>query len=728
MTSTEFDTGLGTRTWVAPAVFTLTVLTSASLLFFVQPLFTRIVLPHIGGAPAVWTTAMLFFQTVLIAGYLYAHLSARYLPPLAQAGLHVALWASALVFLPLSIPADWRYDATAAAEWQTLALYAAGVGLPFMVLSANAPLLQAWYARTNGPSASDPYFLYGASNFGSLVALLAFPLAAEPLFGLTDIGAGWALVFLALGPMFLACGLLARSRAPAGSAAQDSGSELVSWRRLGLWAFLAFVPSSLMLGVTTRLTTDLGSIPLLWVVPLALYLISFIIAFMNRDILSEGNLRRLLTVSLIVTVVLTSGLLEGLAAGLLLAGFFGVAVVSHRLLYLKRPGARHLTIYYVTMSVGGALGGLFNSMAAPLLFDRAAELPITAGLAVLLLAVGAARPARTDLAHGLIAGAIAVLPISLAPLVVPDDASTLAFIGVAAVLAVSLQLLRNRPAASATAALATLVVASLSAQHAAVFRDRSFFGAHEVVEKDGLRIYRNGTTVHGAQRIADDGRAPAPLTYYTAGGPMGQIMSSTIARDDARIGIIGLGVGSLACYSRGTQDWHFYEIDAAVDRIARNPALFGYVSACAPDAPTHLGDARIVLAAETPLPYDILVVDAYSSDAVPVHLTTIEALTLYRDRLAPGGIVVFHISNRFYAIDRPLGRGAEALGLKALIQRHDPGSRPGDLSASATTVVAMGLPGGAIDELAADDRWQPLASDGGPLWTDDHANPLAILN
>jgi hypothetical protein len=717
---------------IAPVLFTLTIFTSAALLFFVQPLFTKIVLPQIGGAPAVWTTAMLFFQTILIAGYLYAHLSTRYLGPRAQIGLHLVLWAAALLFLPLAVPAGWTYRPTGSAALQTLVLYALGVGLPFAVLSANAPFLQAWYARSGGPAADDPYFLYGASNLGSLIALLAFPLVAEPFFGATRIGQGWAAGFVVLGALLAACGIVAaRPALPAERTTVAAASVWPPLPTLARWAFLAFIPSSLMLGVTSKIATDLGSIPLVWVVPLTLYLLTFVLTFTQRSILGAGGWRVVLLGSILVLVVLSSGLLtlDRTGAVLLTLGFFGVALSAHRMLFLRRPDAGQLTVFYLTMSVGGALGGLFNSLIAPVVFDDFHELWITVGLAALLLVDASGRPDRRALAIGVLIGGAAILPAALHLFGSDEAAMQPTALTVAAILAPGLWMVRRNGVSAAAAAVFALGVAVFSTQGDAVHRDRSFFGAHEVIDRDGVRFYTNGTTVHGAERRSDlaSGK-PAPLMYYTPDGPMGQVLLSDWAAGARRIGVVGLGVGSLACYARPGQDWHFYEIDRVVDQIARNPDYFTFMQRCAGDAPTHLGDARIVLAQQKGMAFDLLVIDAYSSDAVPVHLTTNEAMALYRDRLTPDGIMLFHISNRFYAIDRPLGRSAEALGLEARIQRFVPATTSTDMSVSASVVVAIGAKGGAIDRLAQDPRWQPLHSDGGPVWTDDRADPLSILD
>ncbi|MEL6597789.1 MAG: transporter, partial [Pseudomonadota bacterium] len=437
--------------WLIPVLFTSTIFLSASLLFFVQPLFAKLVLPHIGGAPAVWTTAMLFFQTVLIAGYLYAHLSTKYLPVKAQIAVHLALWALALFFLPLSVPDTWSYDPNASPALQTLILFALGVGLPFAVLSANAPLIQSWYAKSGGPSADDPYFLYGASNLGSLIALLAFPLAAEPLLGATTIGWGWAMGFVVLGAGLLISGLTAQGDVPVVSTKTFTApsAKSIAW-----WLALAFVPSSLMLALTTKLSQDLGSVPLIWVLPLSLYLVTFVVAFRDKMIAGPATLK----VAFLASLALIAAAFSGLAApamtwtlsGLLLLAFFVVATYAHRKLYETRPDSSGLTLFYVIMSVGGALGGLFNSILAPALFDQIQEGRVTVLIAAGLLFAGGARLSPRQGYIGLAAALIVLLPLIGSKTYVQMTAQTLGALTVILLIA-SLVLLRRTPMAVSVA-------------------------------------------------------------------------------------------------------------------------------------------------------------------------------------------------------------------------------------------------------------------------------------
>jgi len=711
-------------TRVAPVVFTATIFLSAGLLFFVQPLFAKIVLPEIGGAAAVWTTAMLFFQTVLLAGYLYAHLITRYLPVGAQVAVHLGVWGLGLFFLPLAIPEGWTWTPGQPAAWQTLTLFALGVGVPFAALSANAPLIQAWYARSGGAAADDPYFLYGASNLGSLIALLGFPLVAEPVWGTSGIGAGFAAGYAVLGAGLLAAGLMARGEAR--RVARASSAPL-PWRRIGLWLVLAFVPSSLMLAVTTKISTDIGAIPLVWAVPLSLYLLSFVLTFRARPILPLPALR----LATIGALALLGAVFLGVTGGhqklgmiiAMAAAFFAVALFAHRRLYEARPEGAHLTGFYLAMSVGGALGGLFNSVLAPALFDTLAEGPVTLAVAAALLLsprAFAIRRRRAVLAWvlGSAAGFTLLFLSRVAPQ--PELVAKCLLLVTALVLLLSL---RARIGAALLALAAFTWPAMQSLPDDAVFRDRSFFGVHKVDEDGFARSYTNGTTLHGAQILDEPGK-PTPLSYYHAGLPLAELVTSPVGRSARDVGIVGLGVGAMACHAAPGQNWQYYEIDPVVARIATDPDLFTYLSDCTPDAPVHLGDARMVLERQDQT-YDVLVIDAYSSDAVPVHLTTTEAMQLYLDRLNPGGLLIYHISNRYYDLTVPLGRSASALGL-AGAHRHD---RPevDELNAHASSVVALARDPGTLASATAASDWQALLDDGGREWTDDHANLLGLL-
>lgn len=717
-----------------PVLFTATIFTSALLLFFVQPLFTRMVLPQIGGAAAVWTTAMLFFQTVLIGGYLYAHLLTRHVPQMAQIGIHISLLLLALFFLPLAVPESWRYDPANPVVTQTLWLYALGVGLPFAVLSANAPLIQSWYRRSGGPSAEDPYFLYAASNLGSLVALLAFPLIAEPLFGIKSISGAWSIGFIALGPMLLLSGFAARQPAPVSAGVESAGDstdgadDKLGFATLARWAFLAFLPSSLMLCVTSKISTDLGSFPLVWVVPLALYLLTFVMVFSAGSKLTADRLHKVLPIAIGILVFFSLKSTASLIGFvLLLSAFFVVGLLAHRILFERRPNARHLTVFYLTMSVGGALGGLFNSIFAPLVFDRLLEFPVTIALISLLLLVRPATNMGRDIAIGLAFGALTLVPLLLNVDVLEQrDGQGKALIAIC-VLLTAFAFFKTKPTVAVTAAMATLVIWSFFGRGDLLFLDRSFFGVHFVVQKEEYREYWNGTTIHGVQVNDETGPRPIPTAYYHPKGLMGQIVSSDLGEKARTVGVVGLGIGGLACYSRPGQDWHYYEIDQKVIDIAMDPTLFTFMRDCAKDGQVHVGDARIVLQDQKDLTFDLLVIDAYGSDAIPVHLATAEAIQLYLDRLSKDGILVFHISNRFYDLAQPLAVAVKAFGLEGRVRTQRFKDLEGAVGAFPSNVVVIGRSAAALGDIATNPDWKLLPEPRIDLWTDDHADLLAAL-
>ncbi|MEO0381062.1 MAG: fused MFS/spermidine synthase, partial [Pseudomonadota bacterium] len=658
----------------AAASFTLTIFLSASLLFFVQPLFAKMVLPQIGGAPAVWTTAMLFFQLMLIAGYVYAHVLTRYVPAKLQLPVHVAFWAVALAFLPLSSAEGWVYDATASTTWQTLQLFAMGVGVPFALLSANAPLLQAWYVRSGGYSAQDPYFLYGASNVGSLLALLAFPLVAEPLLGAEQISMTWAGGFVLFGALMILSGLQAKSVARPSTQAQASEAPTAapSMKKIATWMFIAFVPSSLMLTITTKISADLGALPLIWVIPLALYILSFVIAFSNRTFVPRKYLKIAAIASVAICAVLMSGRIIAwyapITAILFAPALFVIAVQAHRTLYDRRPAAAHLTVFYIAMSVGGALGGVFNSILAPFLFTAIYEGYVTLVLiGVLFVVSGRVKADKRSISLAVLFAITAALSFEFLTQGLGLSMSVWVMIGVAVSFAVALSVLHRNPVAILLGLCTFLTLDLVKSPTDNLFRDRSFFGAHKVYNLEETRVYVNGTTIHGTQRLDEYGTRPTPLSYYHPTSPMAQVLDSDFGVEADRIGVVGLGVGSLACYAQPGQTWDFYEIDEMVDRVARDPALFTYMSECAPDSETFLGDARVVLAQQD-VRYDVLYLDAYSSDSIPMHLLTREAIELYRNRVTDQGALVFHITNRYYDIAMPLARLADDLGLHAAIQ------------------------------------------------------------
>ncbi len=756
-----------------PWLYGATVLLSAVLLFWVEPLVAKMLLPLLGGTPAVWNTSLVFFQAMLLAGYAYAHWTTRWLGLRRQACLHLTLLVAGLCVLPIAIPIRLANAPTATthpALWVLGALTVI-VGLPFFALAASGPLLQKWFAASGHPAGVDPYFLYSASNAGSLLALLAYPTALEPALRLGEQSRWWTLGFLLLITCFVFCaGAVWRANpsgappAPAPATAQAGGA--LGWRRKGLWLVLAFVPSSLMLGVTTYISTDLAAVALLWVIPLAVYLLTFILAFSRRQWLPRGVAARALPVGMVGLVFLF--LSRATEPFLVLTAFhlgflFLAAWFCHGWLAADRPAPVYLTEFYLWVSAGGVLGGVFNALLAPNLFRTVLEYPLGIAAVGLLHAcstgrgganapvAGGARPAaklepaaatahpgprRPRLSDLLAAAILGVGTALLAHWAEPKTAwavqgrNALVF-GLPLVVA---YLLVTRPWRF-YAALAAIALGSLAApdpRGRTLYVERDFFGVSRVrLDPNGAsRCLVHGNTVHGRQFLAPMLQC-VPTAYYHRGGPAARIMELAQRLPSPRhIAVVGLGTGALVTYSRPDDAWTYYEIDPAVVGIAQNTNYFTYLHHCAPGGlKIVLGDARLRLRAAPPHGYGLLVLDAFSSDAIPVHLLTREALDLYLTKLTPDGLLAFHISNRSLNLEPVLGDLAGATGL-VCYGRHDLAvstSEAQEGDEPSHWLIMARLPQ-VLEPLRHDPLWhRVLPRHGRAVWTDDFSNLLGAF-
>lgn len=732
------ETAAGTGRGVLVA-FTLAIFTSAFLLFAVQPMFTKMVLPQLGGSPAVWSVAMVFFQALLLAGYLYAHLSTKFLSTRAAVILHLALLSIALLALPIAV--SGRFGAPPA-EGQALWLigvFLVSVGLPFFAVSGNGPLLQAWFARSGHRHAADPYFLYGASNLGSFAALLLYPVVIEPLLPVKAQSLGWALGFGVLVALIALAALTIRHAgatraAPVADIAPPAGATVLKW------IALSFVPSGLLVAVTAHISTDVAAAPFLWVIPLALFLLTFVLIFRDRPLLPMPAIERLLPI-FAGGMVLFSYFGNSLFVLVLLVHigfFFAATLVCHNRLYAARPEAGNLTAFYLWMSFGGVLGGLFSGLIAPVIFDRIAEYPILVVAAMLALpAVGAA--SRRDILRQ----AVPVLLIGAAYLATlfyirdvlkgyPGSTAHYLYLG-AALLA----MLAYRKPVIVAALMPILFIGLdvLQSLENSREHERSFFGVHKLEMREGgqIRVLTHGTTVHGAMRVAgadgspDTGR-PRPLTYYHPEAPIADTLRAVPEKPEGRtLGVVGLGAGAHACNGLDKDRWTYFEIDAAVVRIARDPKLFRFLSSCAPDARIVLGDARLTLANEKAGGFDNLLIDAFSSDAIPMHLLTREALALYLAKLADDGILTIHISNRHLELQSVVAALARDAGVPAMI-KLDPGEGRASLDGRVASIVAaIAKKPEALKPLENVPGWQPIAGGGIEPWTDDFSNVVSAL-
>jgi hypothetical protein len=727
--------------------YTAAIFVSALLLFSVQPLFAKMVLPRLGGSPAVWSVAMVFFQSLLLAGYVYAHLLMRINNRVIPIVVHLVLLLIAFAALPLTIAARWGDPPTSGYAIWLLGLFVASIGLPFFALAANNPLLQAWFVRTGHPDGADPYFLYASSNIGSFLALLSYPLALEPIFTLRMQNLIWTGGYGVLIVLIASCGLLLW-RSPASAAvdvlAVDSDAPAPSFSTRARWVFLAAVPSGLLIAVTAHISTDVAAAPLLWVLPLSLYLLTWVLVFQQRPLLPHKWVLWAQPAAIAGVIVLLA--IGGEQNLLLTLGghqlcFFVIAMACHGELARTRPPARYLTGFYVALSFGGMIGGLFAGLIAPNVFSWVAEYPILIVLAALC------RPPADERLPSLSRWLWPLVVVLALVLVVPSqtkgevfdwfDEHRVYIAGGVAVLGMLLALALNtaRLKLAAVAALALVLVRVYPADDGRVDTVRSFFGVHKILTTPNgqYHVLMHGTTIHGAERFTNDdgtkveGR-PEPITYYHKDGGIGQAITAVRERKGAplRVAAIGVGSGTLTCAAAPGETWKFFEIDQSMVDTARDPKYFTYVQNCQPDLKPVIGDARLTFAREPDGVYDLIIVDAYSSDAIPIHLATKEAMAIYKDKLSPQGVVLMHVSNRHLELASVVVGIADANGLKSWVYNEDSG-RDGEYI-FATNVVVSARNEADVGNLASTEQWEATDADANQrVWTDDYCNVLGAV-
>ncbi|MEY4270893.1 MAG: hypothetical protein RLZZ58_2109 [Pseudomonadota bacterium] len=730
-------------------LFILAILIGSFLLFLIQPMVARMALPRLGGAPAVWNSAMLVYQALLLGGYAYAHWLGRFALK-RQAMIHIGLLLLAVLWLPVGLADMAPAAAGQEALWVPLFL-AVSIGPVFFMVAAQAPLLQRWFAAD--PNAGEPYALYAASNLGSFAGLIAYPLLLEPRLSIAGQSWGWSLGYGVLIAVTLVAARARWGRVDAAPAAAAAPMPPIPMRRKAMWLLLAAVPSGLMLSTTTHLTTDVFAMPLMWVIPLGLYLLSFVFAFADRR--AAADLMSLLT----PPVLLAAGGLALISVGngslaIALANvamLFLVSVALHARLYRLRPPAGQLTLFYLVMSAGGVVGGLFAALIAPLLFDWVYEHPLLILAAAALIPLPALIPWNNmlKLTHSqarIGAALLFALGCFVAAMVAASWTGVLAgaILGlVALLLAIGLLLIGFRWAYVGTLALAMLAIGGIDTIKTSLAGDRtrSYFGVYTVRDYPAQqqRTLAHGTTLHGLQRT-DPAKRLEPTTYYGRTSGIGIAMQAAprLFGPGARIGVVGLGTGTLSCYKQPGQVWHIYEIDPAMVTIARDSGKFTFLPTCAADATLHIGDARLKLATAAKGGLDMLAVDAFSSDSIPLHLLTAEAIAIYERALDDDGILLIHISNRFFDLEPVLDAAARSGGLAAAIHVDDP---PVELTTDGLTGsswVAMArrperlalLTGKTVPRDRAKDAgvWAVLErDDAARRWTDDYASVLPVV-
>jgi hypothetical protein len=661
--------------------------------------------------------------------------------------VHLALLVIALATLPLSIAGGWGEPPTSGYALWLLGLFAVSIGLPFFALAANNPLLQAWFVRTGHPNGPDPYFLYASSNIGSFLALLSYPVLLEPMFALRTQNLIWTGGYGLLIVLIAACAVLLL-RSPASAAvdtlATDSDAPAPAWSLRARWIFLAAVPSGLLIAVTAHISTDVAAAPLLWVLPLSLYLLTWVLVFQSRPLLPHRWM-------LMIQPVAIAGIIVLLAVGgeqnllLTLGGhqlcFFVIAMACHGELARTRPAAKYLTGFYVALSFGGMVGGLFAGLIAPYAFSWVAEYPILLALAALCRPAGEERLSRWSRWYW---PALAVLAVAL---IAPSFGTGKVFdwledqrvyvVGAVAVVGVllALGLKADRWKLAAIATLALVLIRVYPADEGRVETVRSFFGVHKIVvtPHGQYHVLMHGTTIHGAEKFQNNDGTPVtgrpePITYYHKDGGIGQAITAIRERKSGplRVAVIGLGAGTLTCASEPGETWKFFEIDQSMVDTARDPRYFTYIKNCAPDLKPVMGDARLTFAREPDGLYDLIIVDAYSSDAIPIHLATEEAMKIYKDKLAPQGAVLMHVSNRHLELSSVVVGIAEANDLKSWVYSEDSG-RDGEYIFS-TSVVVSAREEADIGKLASSEQWTETEADENQrVWTDDYSNVLGAV-
>lgn len=720
-------------------VYKAAVFVSAFLTFSMQPLVAKRLLPVLGGAPAVWNTCLLFFQLTLLAGYVLADRTVR-AAPARQTVLHPLLLVLAGACLPLWLrPVGEPPPNVDPALW-LLGHLALTVGVPFLVLCSNTTVIQSWYARRSAAERDEAYTLYRWSNAGSLLGLLAYPVLVEPALRIGQQQWAWVTLYAGLVVLIAACARMVPVAELHVAHDASMASPPPTLRMRARWVVLAFVPSSFTISVTSYITSDLAAVPLLWVVPLALYLFSFVLAFgAGRRVTPAHAAPAVRVLALVVTVMYFAGSgsawwLAGIAN---LVFLFAVCLLCHGRLSDLRPDASRLSTFYLWLAIGGALGGIFNALVAPNLFDGLAEYPLGVMMAGFLLPALAdaagARPRRLiDLEAAVAVGSLTLIGIFISRRMLEPGSVALVAIFLVPVL---VTLRAGRHPRRFGLCLSAMMIAALllmpTRTGEVIHRERTFFGVLRVaLERKSYHVLIHGTTTHGQQQWARPGHR-TPRGYYHIDSPVGQIMRLAVQRQSAlRVGVVGLGTGTLAAYARPGDTYTFYEIDRSVEWVARDPRLFSYLKDSAGTIRVKLGDARLTLARESAL-FDVLVLDAFSSDAIPVHLLTREAFAVYLQRLAPHGVIAVHISNRYLDLRPSLMRVAADSGLDALTQDHVVTLEQAEKGLATSRWVAM-----ARREEPASELWRAVQQ--GPwfryrgtlpdrAWTDDYSNLAQAL-
>ncbi|MDB2439419.1 fused MFS/spermidine synthase [Hellea sp.] len=729
--------------WALVSVFTLSIFLSAALLFSVQPLFAKLVLPLLGGSSSVWNTAMVFFQAMLLGGYIYAHLISKYFSFRTQIITHCFVLSMGFLFLPLSIAQGWTPPEGGTQAYWLIGLFSVSVGMPFFAISANAPLLQRWFSRTNDKDAEDPYFLYSASNAGSLLSLCLYPLLFEPMLRLHEQTELWATGYVLLFLMILLSGFFGLKNRQAivkrVSGNTESAVKPQLMQRL-IWIGLAFIPSSLMLGVTSHMTNNIASAPLLWIIPLALYLLTFIFAFAKRPLIKSEFLRYLVPMAVIISLAFGVSIRINLllTISLILISYFIIALACHTRLVEQRPHANYLTEFYIWMSLGGMLGGIFNALIAPSIFPKIYEYVIVICVAAFVYYTFDDKVGVGVKAAKAVFRNIAISAVVFVVLFICNVPLAYCIIISGGILSLGLaHLSTQKRTMFCTLLLMTGLLSFIIPAFAVkdVMTDRSFFGVLRVEAEESehgtVHSFVHGDTVHNYQ-FQNDFLKRIPLAYYSEGNTFhrGLEFARHLQSDQAfNVSMIGLGAGAMACYEKPSENWVYFEIDPAVVDMATNEKYFSYMKDCSYASDIRIGDARLKLEDIPKGSQDYIIVDAFSSDSIPAHLVTVEALELYRSRLKPNGLIFFHTSNRVLDVNSVVATLAEHAGLESryTASQSFEGNPYAEFENLSTAVIL-----GTTEQMAELDKFDPqwkriTPSPDVGLWSDGYSHILGTL-
>ena len=702
----------------------------------------------------MWNTSMLFFQITLLAGYTYSHFTTRFLSVHNQAILHICLLALFSFVLPFAIP-EGRIPASKSnpALWQ-LILMASVIGGPFFILSGTAPMLQRWFSKTNHPDAGNPYFLYGASNLGSMSALLSYPILIEPNFTLGKQSLYWTYGYLTLIMTIIIAAIIVWKQAKpehAPTIKSQTSSEKVHWRLRGYWAVMAFLPSSLMLGVTTYITTDIASTPLFWIVPLSIYVGSFILVFSRKKIMSMEFITNGFSISvalMLINLITWNSLDASISVTIIMITFFFAAMLCHTLLANSRPPATHLTEFYLIMSVGGALGGFFNAIITPMFFIIPIEFALILVITIFLRHsdkadqtfakcyknfVRNAQLKKLDLFFELpVIGLILIVLVTTTLATTAHSADTIPI--AAAIFAAGFLLLYKTRWVFSIACMYVFLLFPpgynwlISDNQKVLMIDRNFFGAMRIIDFGKTeRVFIHGTTTHGSQAI-DEKYQLIPIGYYSALSPLSDIFDILdLKSSPQRVALMGLGVGSTLCYQKPDRHYDIFEIDPDVAAIAENKEYFTYLSDCGSGYDIHIGDARLNILREENSIYDLIFIDTYSSDNIPIHIITIEALRSYMKKLKDGGIIAFNISNRHLDLEPVVHKAAKELEAFSISKVTNAAELKDGLMVYSTQYAIITKNSNTVNLLKHNHGWEDTSDRKSVnLWTDDYSNIISV--